>query len=205
MLILIIAYLTLVQCASNKECIEDQHTNAYLSCKNDGRSLDTLFLADTFLSTDPCYPIDNTGYRKILTSMNIEQPSGFDVEHIIDVSNSIDGYLYIVGNMVLSNSSWNRGLGNFCWDNVKNEKSEVYGDIFDQAYHNVLECKRRGLSEESDSLIKVALLTTVFILSILLTGLLIYNIYRYTQEPKEIDEEAAVGLESIQDYDQVFD
>jgi hypothetical protein len=136
--------ISVVYGASQNECKQDQHTTAYKSCLDDGRPLQSLFIRNTFLNDDPCYPIDNTQYRKILSEKHIDQPDGFDVEHIIDVSNSIDGYLYILGNLILSNSSWNRGLGNFCWENVKNEKEEVYGDIFKEAYDNVQMCKKRG-------------------------------------------------------------
>lgn len=145
-MLLLLALIVLTDCASNNECKENQHTTAYLSCKNDQRPLSSLFIKESFINYDPCYPIDNNGYRSILSSLNIDQPNGFDVEHIIDLSNSIEGYLYIVGNLILSNYSWNRGIGNFCWENGKIEKREVYGDIFDQAYQNVLICSKKGTS-----------------------------------------------------------
>lgn len=154
-LIVLLIIIDSINTATNTECKEDQHTTAYKSCKEDGRPLSSLFISETFIGNDdPCYPVDNTGYRQLLTNKDVNQQQGFDVEHIIDISNSIDGYLYILGNMVLSNSSWNRGIGNFCWDNVKKEKEEVYGDLFTKAYENVVECKRRGQKDN----MKIALL-----------------------------------------------
>lgn len=151
---------------------ENQHTTAYKSCIEDGRPLTSLFLRETYLrDLDPCQPIDNTAFRNLLTSLDVDQPSGFDVEHIIDTSNSIDGYHYIIGNMILSNSSWNRGVGNFCWENVEIEKREVYGEIFQDAYDNVQNCKK----EISKDFCIYTLITVVVVIFII--ALMFYTCY----------------------------
>lgn len=177
-MIYIFLLISIVYGASQNECKQDQHTTAYKTCLEDGRPLQSLFIRNTFLNDDPCYPIDNNQYRKILSEKHIDQPDGFDVDHIIDVSNSIDGYLYILGNLILSNSSWNRGLGNFCWENVKNEKDEVYGDIFKEAYNNVQMCKNRGENiSKFDSLyiIVISLLLIEIVVGVSLVRKMLFN------------------------------
>jgi len=46
----------------------------------------------------------------------------------------------IMGNLLLADSSWNRGMGQLCWEQVKVEKSQVYGPIFYKAMNNVRKC-----------------------------------------------------------------
>lgn len=141
--------VSIVDCATNIKCTKNYHTNTYKYCINNDIPLESLFIRKTYLNgEDPCYPLDDYTYRRILEQNNISQPHGFIVSHIIDTENSVDGYLYILGNLILSNSSWIKNMDSFCWDNVKEEKEIVFKDIFDEAYKNVLECKERGTNSE---------------------------------------------------------
>jgi hypothetical protein len=118
------------------------------------------------------------------------------VEHIIDVSNSIDGYLYILGNLILSNSSWNRGLGNFCWENVKTEKEEVYGDIFKKAYENVQTCKTRG--ENSTSFDSLYTITIVVLFAEIIAGIILVRkfLFDYINNNEILISNGIIHLES---------
>lgn len=46
----------------------------------------------------------------------------------------------VYGNIIIALGTWNNQLGNLPWNHAKNEKIEIYGDIFQQAYNNIIEC-----------------------------------------------------------------
>jgi hypothetical protein len=91
----------------------------------------------------------------------------YDVEYIID---SDEGDLSkckknIIGNLILSNSIWNRQLDKLCWDYAKEEKMIIYSDIFSQALNNVRKCCTASIAPES-IIIPIASLIFVIVLFI---------------------------------------
>uniref|UniRef100_A0A6C0C7G7 Uncharacterized protein n=1 Tax=viral metagenome TaxID=1070528 RepID=A0A6C0C7G7_9ZZZZ len=107
---------------------------------NYGKTSARFFVKETFAYTDPCGVITNAEFSKQYPQFK----SGNDVEHIIDTAFSEyelrDCDKNIIGNLVMADRSWNRGVGQLCWENVKTEKMIVYEDIFQQAMNNVRKC-----------------------------------------------------------------
>ena len=68
----------------------------------------------------------------------------WQVEHIIDKSNSDlsdAGYnVNIYGNIVMAYGKWNQQIGQRVWPIVAEEKSIIYGDIYEQARQNIVSC-----------------------------------------------------------------
>lgn len=77
--------------------------------------------------------------------------------------------------MILADSSWNRGVGGLCWDYVKMEKSQVYGNIFNEAYNNVK--KFCGMSTVSSQFLYavIGICLTLIVVSIILVGFWFYR------------------------------
>lgn len=117
-----------------------------------------LFDAGTFLPSigyDACTPLTNQQYRALLGSLRVgctgawcvngtfscKQSDCYEVEHIIDRANSHNNCgRDIAGNMIMAYSRWNHQLGALSWQDVREEKSRVYGRIFLQAMDNILKC-----------------------------------------------------------------
>jgi hypothetical protein len=148
--------------------IESKHTKIYESYKN-GEFTDTIFLPDTYLgnsgSFDPCSKIDRAKYIKLLND-NYIQCSGswcvngeyscknpvngktftscYHMEHITDRKNSDSEFEKydkdILGNVVMAYGVWNMQVGQLNWEDIKAEKREIYGVIFDRAYSLVKAC-----------------------------------------------------------------
>lgn len=129
-------------CFGAKKLCVSRHTGFFYENYNNSNAL--FFIRETFApdGSNRCHHITNDYYRNVLYS-NINK-QGIDTEHIIDLKNSEpeldDCDKEILGNMILANRSWNRAVGSLCWEYVKAEKLQVYGDIFNEAMRNVREC-----------------------------------------------------------------
>lgn len=99
-----------------------------------------FFVPETYDITNPCELITPTQFRKLYP----QYLKNNHVEHIIDHANSEQTLQHcnkdIRGNMILANADWNRQVGQLCWDNVKKEKIDVYGNIFRTALDAVTKC-----------------------------------------------------------------
>lgn len=128
----------------------------------------SIYLENTYLpilcgsSIDPCTPYkDRKTYIKILEENNI-QCSGpwcidgsfscgksgntecWQVEHIIDQSNSDlvdEGYdVNILGNVIMAYGKWNVQIGQRIWPIVEEEKSLIYGNIYNISRNIITGC-----------------------------------------------------------------
>jgi hypothetical protein len=122
-----------------------------------------------FLNIDPCTPMPSSQssakkkFISILKENRIEcegrwciddewkcgfgnSEECYNLEHIIDKKNSDvefgDTYnKNILGNFIFAYGLWNQQIGRIKdWPSIKNEKREIYGNIFEQAYQSVRDC-----------------------------------------------------------------
>jgi hypothetical protein len=122
-----------------------------------------------FLNIDPCTPMPSSQssakkkFISILKENGIEcegrwciddewkcgfgdSEECYNLEHIIDKKNSDvefgDDYnKNILGNFIFAYGKWNQQIGRIRdWESIKNEKREIYGNIFSQAYMFVRDC-----------------------------------------------------------------
>lgn len=137
-LIFVLSILLDVSFGARKDCVSP-HSSFYTN--NYGKTNVLFFAQQTYKYNDPCEPVTNNNFRNNLYPQYKE---GRDVDHIVDISNSEEELSEcdknIMGNLVLADSGWNRGVGNLCWRYVKAEKQMIYGDIFDRAMYNVRYC-----------------------------------------------------------------
>ena len=137
--IIIFTTVIVLTIGATKKCVS-QHSSFFND--NYGKTNYRFYIPETYENTNPCEVIDNIKFRKIYNQYTVG--NNIDVEHIIDLQNSEPELescnKNIRGNMILADRSWNRGVGGLCWDYVKMEKSQVYGNIFNQAYNNVKKC-----------------------------------------------------------------
>lgn len=149
-----------------KDCKDPPHTKTYDEYQG---KLSELIQADTFGGNFP-NKCDDLGknyrpaYIKILKDNNI-QCSGkwcidgewkcnrtnqcYQVEHIVDKANTPYDNCnpFILGNLIMTYGQWNNEIGQKCWDQVLQEKLEVYGkEIFCNAIKNVVECSNCSIS-----------------------------------------------------------
>ncbi len=127
------------------------------------------FIADTFHTKSVCRKISNAEFRTLVNA-----PVGYDVDHIIETEND-DPELAkcdknILGNLILAPSSWNRGVGNLCYQYGRAEKLAVYGNIREMASQNVARC---CAEEGMATIMIVAFLCIVAIIPITITAFLI--------------------------------
>src|ERR1044071_832591 len=129
MMELIIVFLTICF-AARDTCTTSFFKNNY------GKTNIKFFIPETYDNTNPCQQMTNTQFRNLYKKYN-----SYEVEHIIDHKNSEPTLLHcnkdIRGNMVLADAVWNKQVGQLCWDNVKKEKSLVYGTVFQRAFDAV--------------------------------------------------------------------
>lgn len=134
---ILLTFLTIVYAASNK-CTTTTHSKFYLA--NYSNPDVKFFEPTTYHNDDPCIVITNGKFR----TLHSQYLKNNQVEHIIDISNSepelAECRKDIMGNLVMANGQWNRGVGQLCWSDVKAEKSLVYGDIFQKALDSVKKC-----------------------------------------------------------------
>ncbi len=134
-----------------------------------------FFVPETFQYTDPCTPMTNLVFRKQYP----QYLEGNQVEHIVDKENSepeLDRCnKHIIGNLVLANATWNMGMGNMCWRDIKVEKSQVYGYIFQKAMDNVKQCCGNGDIAVPDNMMVYALITISCICFLLLIVILVLS------------------------------
>lgn len=142
-----------------------KNTQTYTQWKQ-GKFRGDIFLPETYLGLqqqdNPCQKIKSRAqYLKKLQSYGItctgswcDSEGGFgckvepcyNMEHIIDIKNSLPelGPEYdrnILGNLVMAYSTWNKQVGNLpSWDEIKSEKGEIYGEIFETAMEHVRRC-----------------------------------------------------------------
>ncbi len=191
--ICILLIINTVNCAI--DCSKE-HTDIYNECTDHK----ILFLNNTFggyLKIDPCTPFKNREeFITTLAKYNIKcigkwcsNNQGFSclgkeecyhVEHIIDKQNSGNNCnKNIYGNIVMAYNKWNQQVGKLTWEHVKNEKSVVYGDIFNKAMQYVTQCdksckfepNKNNLSDldyNANLWIIISVLTAVIILLILI-------------------------------------
>lgn len=128
----------------------------------------SIYLENTYLpilcgsSIDPCMKYkDRKTYITLLEENNIEcsgpwcidgkfscGKSGntecWQVEHIIDQSNSDlsnQGYdVNIIGNVIMAYGKWNNQIGQRIWPIVEQEKSEIYGNIYNISRNIIMGC-----------------------------------------------------------------
>lgn len=172
LLLILLSFVVLVRgaivCSADGAC--NQHTQSYLYWANHSDRKDQknniMFLPQTFgnLIGDPCKVYQNrASFIRDLKWKNItcfgslctNGTFGYstDVEHIIDLGNSILPRCKknIYGNIILTNATWNREMGRKSWKIVSSEKQRVYGSIFNQAILNVEKCNP-GCNQESKKL-----------------------------------------------------
>lgn len=121
-------------------CTRNKNTNYFTKHKGDT----SFFLPLTFMVyLDPCERILNDQLREEYSWL----PDGYDIEYIIDNINGPPELKYcdkdIRGNKIISRKIWNLQHRKLCWSHVEKEKSIVYGEIFDDAYHHIGECCRQ--------------------------------------------------------------
>ena len=153
--------------------VTSKHTSIYEEWKS-GEFTGTLFLKNTYLgdhwNIDPCQKIDRKKYIKLLLDNNIacsgtwcvdnEYKCGsredcYHVEHIIDQKNSNPEYerydKNILGNVIMAYSQWNMQVGKLSWNDIKEEKREIYGqDIFQKAINNIIACNIENEDDYND-------------------------------------------------------
>lgn len=189
---------------------------------------DTIYLQNTYLGYDlnPCERItDRRKYVKILEEQGIKcsgswcdlnggfscktsMANCYNMEHIIDSRNSLSelGEEYdrdILGNLVMAYSKWNQQVGNLpSWNEIKQEKREVYGDIFEKAMFNVKYCYelKNSITEIAGMMETIA--SAIFIF--LIVGFLVILMIKVDEIKKErnsrneeevIIEDFTVGLD----------
>lgn len=162
---LLLLFVSFVLCAKEK-CGNYHHTKFYDEHK---LNKDDYFVSSTYDDKDPCIMISNEEFRKLYPQFS----KGNDVEHIVDTANSEYGCeKSIMGNLVMANSIWNRQIGNMCWDDVKVEKREIYGEIFDRAVDNV----RRCCKTETINFFSIMIITIIVFVALI--GLIVYIYYK---------------------------
>lgn len=136
-IIYIIFILFEIYLSAKKKCVST-HSTFYNT--NYGKTNMEFFVPETYVDTNPREPMTNIKFR----SMYPQYLIGNEAEHIIDKTNSEPELekcnKNIRGNLVMANSSWNKGVGGLCWNYVKLEKKQIYGNIFQRAMDNVKKC-----------------------------------------------------------------
>lgn len=173
-IIIIFTTIIVLIAGAIKECRTSQHSKYYLN--NYGKTNNRFFISETYENNNPCEIIDNNKFRK-LYSQYIN--SNVQVEHIIDLQNSEPELEYcnknIRGNMILADGNWNQGVGQLCWDYVKMEKSQVYGNIFNDAYNNVKKCCGMGTIGSQILYAVIGICLTLAVVLIVLAGIWFYR------------------------------
>lgn len=174
---------SIYSCAK-KECTQTTHSTFYNT--NYGKPNVKFFIKETYNDNNPCEQITNKNFRDLHALFK----NGNHVEHIVDITNSEPELSHctknIMGNLVLANSGWNQGVGQLCWDYVKIEKSQVYGDIFKKAMDNVKKCcevdstttnqKTESPSSKNTPAIDVPIIILIVMIIILLVLLIVLGI-----------------------------
>ena len=152
-----------------------KHTSTYNEWKNGQFKQNDFFMEESYMhpyGINPCTKITSREmFINILEKNGVtckgkwcDEKGGYsckkgdsrncyNMEHIIDVKNSLPEFdetydREIVGNLVMAYGKWNQDIGAIKdWDSIKNEKSEVYGYIFDEAAQNVIMCRDRNLKD----------------------------------------------------------
>lgn len=198
-MIFILCYVLFVNGARNCDgnIQEKKHTAVYDLYKN---NFNKLYLSETFggdLGIDVCEKYSREKYIRLLNSKGIKcrgdwcDSNGqfsckessnecYHGEHIIDMSNSDTGYdNNIFGNVIMAYGKWNQQVGQLCLDNVKSEKREIYGAIYDKAMENIIKCNKAcGINNntnpedfdffEYDVKLWIVILSSVLILMVLI-------------------------------------
>ena len=125
--------------AARKECTSRQQTEYYSAHR---KSIPRAFYHPKTASSreERCNPTTNQYLRKLL---NVSAED--EVEHIIDSTNGppelIDCDKNIRGNLIIARGTWNRQVGQLCWERAEAKKRKVYDDeIVDFAYASVKQC-----------------------------------------------------------------
>ena len=173
----------------------ESHTKSYLKFKNERE--DFLFLKNTYAPVDICKPYK--GRKNFINTLpecvgewcnNGAGANGYkctnknqcyQVEHIIDKNGVTDEYLNscnkdIYGNLVMAYGRWNSEIGQRPWHMVRQEKQEIYKDIFRKAEEAVLECcmeSKNGL--DMKMLIGAAVIITFLIITIIILIIIIFK------------------------------
>jgi len=135
----------------------DGPTAVFQTRTNDNRN-NYYFVPNTFLlAQDPCTVINNRAeYLSALSNAGITcvgqwcngnfgtkpQRTHYEMEHIVDVVelDFPDCNKNILGNLVMAFGIWNNQVGQLNSKGAANEKSQVYGSIYNLARANVAKC-----------------------------------------------------------------
>jgi hypothetical protein len=198
-----------------------KHTSLYYEWKAGRFQQEDFFQRNTYIGAlphiDPCTPMKKDAYVSLLKKNGItcngkwcvdgewkcswgNSEDCYNLEHIIDTKNSDPefGPEYkkdIVGNYIFAYGKWNQQNGRLKdWENIKNEKLEIYGDIFGHAWRAVRLCPTTIPAKEEDAPTEMVedtmnVIAVVFILGIIGFGIgRLYSVPT-TEENNELSED----------------
>lgn len=205
-----------------------KHTALYYEWKAGRFQHDDFFQRNTYIGNafgiDPCTPMGKDAYISLLKKRSItcdgkwcvdgewkcnwgNSEDCYNLEHIIDTKNSNPefGTEYnknIVANYIFSYGKWNQANGRLKdWESIKNEKIEIYGDIFGSAWRSVKDCSATfPPSPEKDDATAEIIEDTMNVIAILfilgIVGFGMGRLYSATIIEEELEEDISEIVEA---------